>query len=124
MRTYARVATPVTGVPAWVVVETDANGNNDAVYLATLIQVLLLNRGESPVYGDYGVPSMQSVQTQIPPDLYVAQTQAQFAPFFGSLTVSRATDAKGNPIYNIRVVTNAGAILTALVQNGLPAYPL
>lgn len=108
MRTYGLVN------GSWVEVDTDANGLSDAVYLTTLCQVLQLERGESPIYGNYGIPTLQALQTQIPPDLYVAQTQAQFSTFFAALTIQRATASDGSPIYNIRAVTNNGAILTAV----------
>ncbi len=107
MRTYGVIQT--AGGPLWVEVTTDPSGQNDAVYLTTLCQVLLLNLGESPFYANYGIPSFVSVQTQIPPDLYVARTQAQFAPFFASLTIARATAVDGSPIYNISVVSHTGA---------------
>lgn len=97
----------------WIEVDTDANGLNDAVMLTTLCQVLLLDRGESPFYGNYGVPSLEALQNQIPPDLYVSQTQAQFAPFFAALTVARSTDVNGNPVYNVKAVTNYGAVMSA-----------
>lgn len=111
MRTYGVVPAPIGG-QQWVEVTTDQNGYNDLVYLTTLCQVLQLNRGESPFYANYGIPVLQSVQTQVPPDYYVMQTQAQFAPYFASLTVARATASDGSPVYNIRVVTHSGAILT------------
>lgn len=111
MRTYG-VLPGAGGGKQWVEVTTDANGNDSLVYLTTLCQVIQLDRGESPFYSNYGIPSLQAIQTQIPPDLYVAQTQAQFAPFFASLTVARATASDGSPIYNISAVTTQGAILT------------
>lgn len=113
MRTYG-IVTAEDGSTSWVQVNTDSNGLSDAVFLTTLCQVLLLDRGESPVYGLYGVPSLESLQQQVPPDLYVAQTQAQFAPFFAALTVARAVGRDGSPIYNIRAITNSGAILTTV----------
>ncbi len=117
MRTYGVLQT--TAGPVWVEVATDRNGYNDAVYLTTLCQVLLLNLGESPFYANYGIPSFTSVQTQIPPDLYVARTQAQFAPFFASLTIARATAADGSPIYNISVVSHSGASIGVQVPQPL-----
>lgn len=117
LRTYGMVAPEGDG-SRWIEVDTDVAGHNDSVYLTTLCQVLLLDRGESPFYGNYGVPSLESLQNQVPPDLYVAQTQAQFAPFFAALTISRATASDGSPIYNIAAVTHSGAVLTAV--SGVP----
>ena len=120
MRTYG-IVTHEDGTYEWLEVSTDANGFNDAVYLTTLCQVLQLNRQESPIYGNYGVPSLSSLQNQIPPDLYVAQTQAQFSPFFAALAVTRSVASDGSPIYNISAVTHQGAILTAVA--GQPVVP-
>ena len=106
MRTYGRT-TNEDGTKTWVVVETDANGFNDEVWLTTLIQCLLLNLGESPFYANYGIPAQQSLITQVMPDYYVLQTQSQFAPYFASLQVAKLDAA--NPTYQINVITNAGA---------------
>jgi hypothetical protein len=99
----------------WIEVDTDTNGFNDAVMLTTLAQVLLLNRGESPFYGDYGIPAQQSVITDIVPDYYVTLTQQQFAPFFASLIITRrpnsGTGPTNPPVYDVNVITNSGAIL-------------
>jgi hypothetical protein len=113
VRTYGRVYNE-DGSYTWVVVCTDANGHNDAVYLTTLVQVLKLNLNESPFYGNYGIPAEPSVMMQIFPDFHVTRTQQQFAPFFASLIVSKvdgATDSQGapEPSYNINVVTHLGA---------------
>ena len=83
MRTWGRI----NGV--WTEVSTDANGNNDLVWLTTLIQVLKLNLNESPFFGNYGLPAHQSVVQQVAPDFYVAQTQQQFAQYFASLIIAR-----------------------------------
>jgi len=118
MRTYGTIQG--TSGTQWVEVSTDAAGLDDGVYLTTLCQVLLLNLGESPFYANYGIPSFTSVQTQVPPDLYVARTQAQFAPFFASLTIARASGANGAPIYNISVVSHTGASIGVQVGPNLP----
>lgn len=112
MRTYGRLYSE-DGTYSWVEVDTDAAGNNDAVFLSTLCQVLQLDRGESPFWGNYGIPSLESLQSQVPPDLYVSQTQAQFAPLFAALAIQRTTASDGSPIYNISAVTHSGAVLTA-----------
>lgn len=115
MRTWGRNQN--TG--AWLEVSTDANGNNDAVWLTTLAQALLLNRGESPFYGDYGIPAQQSVITDVIPDYYVTLTQQQFAPFFASLIINRrpqsGTGPDNPPVYDINVITNLGARLSETV---------
>lgn len=107
MRTYGRVK--VGDALEWREVTTDANGFNDQVYLTTLAQVLLLNRGESPFYSDYGIPAQQSVIQQVFPDYYVTLTQQQFAGFFAALTVSKVNDP--TPHYQINVTTHAGVKL-------------
>ncbi len=108
MRTYGRIYNEA-GVPSWIEVDTDANGLNDAVYLTTLSQVLLLNLGESPFFANYGIPQQQTIVTQVMPDFYVMNTQTQFAPYFASLIINR-TQAYP-PTYAVTVLTHQGALL-------------
>jgi hypothetical protein len=98
------------GTYQWVKVSTDASGQNDNVYATTVCQVLKLSRNESPIFSNYGIPAQQSVTTQIPPDVYVAQTQQQFAPHFASLTIQRLP---GSPLpsYAVGIIAHNGAIL-------------
>ncbi|MHB8388146.1 MAG: hypothetical protein ACYDBH_01035 [Acidobacteriaceae bacterium] len=112
MRTYGRIYSE-DGSYNWIEVSTDANGNNDNVYLTTLCQVLRLGLGESPFFANYGIPAQQTVVTQVFPDFYVAQTQQQFAPFFKSIAIFRVPSK--TPTYNISVLTHSGAILTVQV---------
>ena len=114
MRTYGRTY-DLLGNPTWKVVETDANGQNDAVYLTTLAQVLKLNLGESPFFSNFGIPAMQTIMTQVFPDFYAAQTQTQFAPFLASLVVKRLQGTTA-PVYDVKAQTHYGAI----VPNPLP----
>jgi hypothetical protein len=108
MRTWGRMDNEGT----WVEVATDDQGNNDSVWLTTLAQTLLLNRGESPFFGDRGIPAQQSVITQLLPDYYVTLTQQQFAPYFASLIINRrpgtGSGANNPPMYDVNVVTNNG----------------
>jgi hypothetical protein len=90
-------------------VTTDSNGYNDAVWLTTLAQVLQLNVNESPFYGNYGIPSQQSVTTQVFPEYYVALTQQNFSQHFLSLLISRQNAI--DPTYNVNATANPGAIL-------------
>jgi len=108
VRTWGRDSTG-----QWVEVTTDANGNNDAVYLTTLIQCLKLGLGESPFYANYGIPAQQSVLTQIFPDFYTYQTQSQFNQYFVSLTVQKVSSP--TPTYDISVVTHSGATISASI---------
>lgn len=108
MRTYGRITNP-DGSRSWVVVETDANGFNDNVYLTTLCQNFKLNLGESPMFANNGIPAQQSVVTQVIPDFYVARTQQQFAQYFAALAVMR-DPASNPPNYNVSVVFHNGAI--------------
>lgn len=112
MRTYGRVYSEL-GVPTWVEVDTDANGNDDAVYLTTLIQNLKLNLGESPFYGNCGIPAQVSVVTQVFPDFYVAQIQSQFAPCFAGLTIKKVQSF--SPVYDINITTHSGATIDVQV---------
>ena len=115
MRTFGRVRDPTTGnfVPdpvtglIWRVVETDANGFNDAVWLTTLCQVLLLNLGESPFWANYGIPDQSTIVQQVQPDFYITQTQKQFAGYFAALLVQKL--ASNPPTYKINCTTNQGS---------------
>jgi len=94
------------GTYTWVPVTTDANGDNSAVYLLDLIQVLKLSRNESPFFANYGIPAQQDVMQQIFPDYYVTLTQQQFAQYFASLQVTRTRN--NPPTYRVAVTTKVG----------------
>jgi hypothetical protein len=113
MRTYGR-ETAEDGTKTWIMVETDAGGSDDGVMLTTLTQVLQLSPGESPFFANYGVPYLQAVQMQVPPDLYLSRTQQQFAQYFAALTVTR-TSASPVPTYDIDVTTTSGATISVPV---------
>jgi hypothetical protein len=98
----------------WIQIATDAAGNNDAVNLTWLAQVLLLNLNESPFWGDWGIPAQQSIETQIPPDYYVVLTQQRFAQYFPSLIISKRAGLT-TPTYDISAVLNQGVSLSATV---------
>jgi len=102
------------GSKTWVVIQTDANGYNENVYLTTLAQVLKLNLGESPFYASYGIPQYQTIQTQVMPDYYAMMTQTQFSPFFAGLTISRVQTSAA-PLYNVNAVTFSGSILNETI---------
>lgn len=125
LRTWGRVYDE-NGDYVWQLVETDANGFNDLVYITTLAQVLKLNLGESPFFANYGLPAHQTVVTQVYPDYYLNQTQQQFAPFFASLTITRVAPtpnfpAAPSPTYQINAVTHNGAVLPPItVPTGIP----
>lgn len=93
---------------------TDANGNNDLVYLTTLCQVLKLSLGESPFYANYGLPARQSVMQQVWPDYYVSLVQQTFAPYFAMLSISKQPGTI-TPTYKVTVITHSGVPLSALV---------
>ena len=112
MRTYGRT-TDEFGNTKWVEVQTAANGSNDLVYVTALAQVLLLNTGESPFYGNWGIPAQQSIVQQVFPDYFVRQVKQQFSPYFAGLTIQRL--ASPTPTYNVRAVTHSGTTLNASV---------
>jgi len=105
MRTYGRTYN-ADGSWNWVEVQTDANGDSSYVWITTLVQTLLLNPNESPFYGNYGIPAQNSVLTQLYPDLYMAQTQQQFAGYFSALLLSKITAPE--PSYSLNLVTQSG----------------
>lgn len=117
MRTYGRIYAlnpdgsrknpQPDGFPYWTVVQTDSAGFNDAVYLTTLCQVLLLNLGESPFYANYGLPAKPTIIQQVQPDFYIARTQQQFAQYFAALIIAK--QRSNPPTYKINVTTHQGA---------------
>jgi len=118
MRVYGRVTDPLTGAKTWVTVQTEANGLNDRVYLTALSQVYLLNLGESPFYGNFGIPAHQSVVTQIFPDFYVAYIQQQYAQYFASLIVAKrhvVVNGVPTPVYDVSATTHQGIKLNTQI---------
>jgi hypothetical protein len=116
-RIWGRVG-QVNGIGgSWVAVTTDANGFNTAVSVTNLAQVLKLNLGESPFFGNFGIPAQQSVMTQVQPDFYVNITQQQFAPQFASLIVQKQPNKPNapRPTYDIDFTGFNGSILTGPV---------
>lgn len=118
MRVYGRIFdTANPDVYHWVEVDTAPDGSNDFVYATALTQVLKLNLGESPFFANYGIPGRESVQYQIPPDIQVAITQQQYAPFFASLIITRTDVAPTTlqqiplPTYSVRILTHQGVQL-------------
>jgi hypothetical protein len=111
MRVYGRSL--VNGVPTWQIVQTDAQGSNEYVYITQLIQVLKLVTGESPFYANWGIPAVQSVIQQIFPDWYVSQVQAQFQQYFASLIISKV--ASPTPTYNIQILMFNGTTFNAVI---------
>ena len=139
MRVYGRVLVPyppsgvvdsetvVPGTYKWVVVETDANGNNDYVYITALIQCLRLNLGESPFFATFGLPAEVIVLMQLQPDYYVNYIQAYFAQFFASLVISKQPQVVTNeafqkgaqawttPVYNVSIIRKNGSLYQTTV---------
>lgn len=109
MRIWGRVGPAKT----WTEVVTDSDGNDDYVYITNLIQVLKLSRNESPFFADWGIPAQLSVVQQVFPDIYVALTQAQFAPFFASLIIAKLPSP--TPTYQVSIVTKQGVKFQATI---------
>lgn len=107
MRTYGRVD------GQWQVVQTDENGNDDLVWITTMIQCLKLNLGESPFFSQYGIPAKQSVIQQVWPDYNVAVTQRQFSGYFASLIIAKQPGRI--PTYRINATTKQGAVISATI---------
>jgi hypothetical protein len=119
MRVFGRTTNEL-GVQTWTVVETDANGYNDFVYLTALAQELKLNLGESPFWANRGIPAKQSVVQQVAPDYYTMLMQQRYAPYFMSISIAKAplTYTKGglySPAYNISVTTHYGVVFQTSV---------
>jgi hypothetical protein len=100
----------------WVEIDTDANGNNDLVWLTTLCQCLRLNLGEDPFFANYGIPAIPAAQTGVPPDFYVARMQLAFSQYFASLTITRVTALHSKKAeYQVNVMTHQGVRLNTSV---------
>jgi hypothetical protein len=97
----------------WRVVTTAPNGDNSEVYLTALCQNIKLNLNEAPFNANCGIPAVPSVISQVFPDFYMVQIQAQFSQYFASLLISKLPGR--TPIYNVTCTTFAGAVLTAQV---------
>lgn len=104
MRTYGRDENGT-----WFRITDDSH-----VWLATLVQTLRLTQGESPFYGNYGIPAQISVVTQIAPDAAVARTQSQYAPYFAMLTVTADNTAR-QPTYSVEAVYKDGTLIQSKV---------
>lgn len=117
MRTYGKVTDPTApSVSWWVEITPDARGFLDNIYLTALCQVLKLNYGESPFYGDWGLPARESIVTQIQPDFYVYLTQERFAPYFMFLGITKRPEAfPPQPTYDITVRFQNGARVSTTV---------
>lgn len=117
MRTYGRTPPDEFGNRVWVQIDPDPiTGANDLIWFVTLAQTLRLQLGESPFYANYGLPAIQSVRTQVPPDLYVARTQQQFAQYFASLVIFRNPPVtpprrQNIPTYTAQALTHQGVSL-------------
>lgn len=106
MRTYGK-----TEQGQWIeVTETSY------VWLATLAQTLKLNQGESPYYANYGIPSHDSVMTQVAPNAAINRTQQQYSPYFASLSVLKDATAT-SPTYRINAVFQNGTIIQTSVAS-------
>ena len=84
------------------------------IYLATVAQTLRLALGESPFYGNYGIPAQQSVINQIAPNLAVNNTQNQYAPYFASLSMTSQSIVP-QPTYAISAVLQNGTTIQTTV---------
>ncbi len=123
MRVYGRVADEL-GQKTWVVIQTDADGNNEYVYVTALVQVLKLNLGESPFYANYGIPAKGSIIQQIAPDFYVAFTQQQYSKYFASLIITkRPATFPPLPTYDVSVVLLSGTKFQVYIDNERVPFP-
>ena len=102
------------GTYQWIPIVTDPiTGDNTAVRITQLIQVLKMDRNESPFFANYGIPARLSVVQRLFPDIFVFQTQAQFAPFFASLIISSLPSQ--TPTYLVNLTTFAGENISMTV---------
>lgn len=116
MRTYGRVPDANGKLTVWVVIQTDpVTGDDTWVWVTTLVQCLKLNLNEAPYNANYGIAAQNAIITQTHPDYQTTITQQQFAPYFASLLISPGpADPKGNPSYNVNIVTKSGATIPTI----------
>lgn len=113
MRTYGRIR-DTNNALRWVIVETDANGNDDLVWVTTLCQCLLLNLNESPFFAQYGIPAKPSVVQQVQPDYYITRMQLQFSRYFANLIIAKEASFP-EPVYKVNITTNQGVRINATI---------
>jgi hypothetical protein len=113
MRVWGRTTNEL-GVKTWVEVSTDANGNNDGVFLTALAQVLKLNLNESPFFANFGIPQQQTIITQVYPDFYVNFIQTQYSSYFAALSITRVP-LSFPPSYQVNALTHSGAIIDEVI---------
>lgn len=99
---------------SWTKIETDDNGNNDAVYLTALIQELKLSKNESPFYASRGIAARDSVMSQIYPDYDASLIQQRYSSYFSSIVIARDT-TETEPVYKVSVITHSGAVISSTV---------
>ena len=126
-RIWGRIPTTTAGGDAevlppyapstWVAVKPDADGDTSYLHLTALIQCFRLNLGESPFYGNFGIPARASVQQQIAPDYSVAFIQSAYSGYFTSLLVVKQPDAPNapSPTYAVSVIFKNGSKMRAAV---------
>ena len=119
MRTYGRAALNnlYPDQLTWIEVITDAAGFNDYVYCTALVQELRLNLGESPFWGDRGIPAKPSVVQQVAPDYYTFLMQSRYAPYFLNLVIVRVPEpiTSPTPVYRINITTHQGVQLEEVI---------
>lgn len=105
----------LNGKGKWVARSTDSSGNNDLLYLTALCCALQLNLNESPRYANVGVAVADSIASGVPPDIQMARIQRRYAPYFGSLVITRTSSKNGSdpPTYSAQVVTHTGVAYSA-----------
>lgn len=121
-RIFGRVVDPTTGqfirdsdgAFTWETVETPDTGDASQFWVTALSQNLQLILGESPFNGNSGVPVFDSIETQVPPDLYVQLIQQKYAPYFLTLTIARIPQAQKRADGSLAVQYK----VTAVLKNG------
>ncbi len=89
----------------WVMIDGEIDHSN--FYITTLAQRCRLILGESPFFGNEGIPSQQSVITQIYPDYHINMIQQRFSNYFSSLKLTKISGAL-QPTYQFDIVTLSG----------------
>jgi hypothetical protein len=93
--------------------DLDENGNwlvitnPDEVMLVNLKHTLQTDPAQKPFNANSGIPALESIQSGVSPDIFMAKTQQQFAKYFFNLMI---TPVQGNKMsYKVDVILNSGA---------------
>jgi hypothetical protein len=128
LRTYGRSTNQDTGITSWVTVTSTPEGSDELVWFTDLLQALQLDLGESPFFGNVGIPVQETIASGIYPDFYVNALQNYYSPNFAVLYITRDS-TQFDPTYDVYVQFSNGdinylQITPPMTKSGLPKVKL